>query len=254
MGLFFASILALHHRPRNSSIDRVSFGASGFHFAPYGSYWKFMKKIVVSQLLNTRTLDVFLPLRNDEINRLIKCLSQKANDGKSVELGLELMKMTNNVISRMLMGKRCSENEDEAVDISKIITEYSELMGKFNLSDHIWFCKNLDLQGFGKQSMDIHTRFDALMESVLREHQEARKLKEDTGHVRDLLDILLDISEDESMEIKLTTDNIKAFILAGKDGNLNSVDMEEGIGLALPRANRLVCVPVARLHPIPLSA
>ncbi|PWA36742.1 cytochrome P450 [Artemisia annua] len=90
--------------------------------------------------------------------------------------------MTNNVISKMLMGKRCSENEDEAVDISKIITEYSELMGKFNLSDHIRFCKNLDLQGFGKQSMDIHTRFDALMESVLREHQEARKLKEDTGH------------------------------------------------------------------------
>ncbi|GKC32220.1 cytochrome P450 93A3-like protein [Tanacetum coccineum] len=408
-------------KPHNSSVDRIAYGANGFIFAPYGSYWKFMKKIVMSQLLNTRTLDVLLPVRNDEIIRLIKCLSQKANDGRSVELGLELMKMTNNGISRMLMGKRCSEEEDEAVDIRKIITEISELISKFNLSDHIWFCKNLDLQGFGKQSMDIHTRFDALMERVLREHQEARKQKKDTGQVRDLLDILLDISEDENMEMKLTTDSIKAFILdifaagtdtsaitvewtlaelinhpnimkkaveeidqvvgknrllqesdipnlsylqaivkeslrlhpvvpliqrlstedctlggyhipanttiflnvwevgrdpthwenplefmperfenkqldvrgqhfhlvpfgggrrmcpgtslalmvahatlgsmiqcfdwkAGKDGNLNSIDMEEGIGVTLPRANPLVCVPVARLHPIPLSA
>ncbi|PWA86054.1 Cytochrome P450 (chloroplast) [Artemisia annua] len=142
--------------------------------------------------------------------------------------------------------------------------------------------------------MDIHTRLDALLERVLREHQEARKQKKDTGKVRDLLDILLDISEDENMEMKLTTNSIKAFILdvflaelisiifgwlmssakvhstviaelsvqlmesdlmssAGKDGNLNSVDMEEGIGLTLPRANPLVCVPAARLHPIPLS-
>ncbi|GJY60462.1 cytochrome P450 93A3-like protein [Tanacetum coccineum] len=60
--------------------------------------------------------------------------------------------------------------------------------------------------------MDIRTRFDALMERILREHQEARKQK-DIGQVRDLLDVLLDISEDENMEMKLTTNNIKAFIL-----------------------------------------
>ena len=40
---------------------------------------------------------------------------------------------------------------------------------------------------------------------------------------------------------------------AGKDGSLTSVDMEEGIGIALPRANPVVCVPVARLDPIPFS-
>ncbi|KZT76730.1 hypothetical protein F511_46245 [Dorcoceras hygrometricum] len=38
------------------------------------------------------------------------------------------------------------------------------------------------------------------------------------------------------------------------EGGNGSVDMEEGIGIALPRANPLVCFPVARLHPIPLSS
>ncbi|KAI3806511.1 hypothetical protein L1987_22418 [Smallanthus sonchifolius] len=39
---------------------------------------------------------------------------------------------------------------------------------------------------------------------------------------------------------------------AGKNGDLATVDMEEGVGVTLPRANPLVCVPVARLEPIPL--
>nr|GEX33577.1 cytochrome P450 93A3-like [Tanacetum cinerariifolium] len=40
---------------------------------------------------------------------------------------------------------------------------------------------------------------------------------------------------------------------AGKDGNLSRVEMDEGTGLTLPRANRLVCVPVARFDQIPFS-
>lgn len=40
---------------------------------------------------------------------------------------------------------------------------------------------------------------------------------------------------------------------AGEDGNLTCVDMEEGIGMSVPRLHPLVCVPVARLDPIPLT-
>ncbi|MFS7977363.1 putative 3,9-dihydroxypterocarpan 6A-monooxygenase [Helianthus anomalus] len=39
---------------------------------------------------------------------------------------------------------------------------------------------------------------------------------------------------------------------ARKNGNQAIVDMEEGMGLIIPRANPLVCVPIARLDPIPL--
>ncbi|KAI3760597.1 hypothetical protein L1987_50994 [Smallanthus sonchifolius] len=197
-------------RPQNSMVDYFAYGGKGFIFARYGSYWKFLKKIIMSELLNGKTLDFLYPVRHDETNRFIEYLSQKAKDGKFVELEGELMKMTSNVISRLFMSKRCAEQEDELGDITKIITETAEIIGKFNLSDHIWFCKNLDLQGFGKVSKDVHSRFDALMERIIKEHEEARK--EEKGVVKDLLNILLDISEDDSMEIKLTRENIKAFI------------------------------------------
>ncbi|KAL8225309.1 hypothetical protein R6Q57_017866 [Mikania cordata] len=196
-------------RPPNSIVDYFTYKGKGFIFAPYGPYWKFLKKITMSELLNGKTLDSLIHVRHDEINRFIKNLSQKAKDGRFVELEGELMKLTSNVISRMFMSKRCSEEDDEAEDIGKIIAETSEIIGKFNLSDHIWFCKNLDLQGFGRISKDVHSRFDAVVEKIITDHEKARM--QDKG-VKDLLNIILDIAEDESMEIKLTRENIKAFI------------------------------------------
>ncbi|KAF5811594.1 putative cytochrome P450 superfamily [Helianthus annuus] len=101
------------------------------------------------------------------------------------------MKLTSNVVLRLFMSKRRSHEEDESEDIANIVTETTEIVGKFNLSDHIWFCKNLDLEGFGKLSKDVHRRFDALVERIMREHEEARK--HGTGEVKDLLSILHDM-------------------------------------------------------------
>ncbi|GJR32294.1 cytochrome P450 93A3-like protein [Tanacetum coccineum] len=198
-------------RPQNSAVEYLTYGSKDFSFAPYGSYWKFMKKIVMSKLLNGTTLDLLLPVRHDEINRFIKSLSQKAKVGKAVELEGDLVRMSNNVISRMLMSERCSEDDNEAGEMRKLVTEIAEITGKFNLSDYIWIFKNLDIQGFGKRLIDIRRRFDSLIERIMKEHEEARKQK--SGGVQDLLNILLDVSEDETMEIKLTRENIKAFIL-----------------------------------------
>ncbi|KAI3819968.1 hypothetical protein L1987_13822 [Smallanthus sonchifolius] len=253
-----------------------------FAFVPYGSYWRFMKKIIMSELLNGATIDS-LHVRQDEINRFIKSLSQKANIGEAVHINAELVK------------------------------------------------------GFGKRVKDYHRMFDALMERIIKEHEEAR-MQGLQSEGKDLLNILLDIAEDDTKEIHLTRENIKAFILeqtiqrlselinhpnimrkaieeidnvgpeywekplafrperfqekqmdvrghhyellpfgsgrrmcsgaslglqmvhatfgamiqcfewkAGKDGNLTSVDMDEKPGFNLPRANPLICVPVARI-------
>lgn len=58
------------------------------------------------------------------------------------------MRLTDNVISRMTMNQRGSDNDDEADEVRKLVHDVAELTGKFNLSDFIWFCKNLDLSDF----------------------------------------------------------------------------------------------------------
>ncbi|KAL8259993.1 hypothetical protein R6Q59_027946 [Mikania micrantha] len=215
-------------RPQIAAINNVTYGGKGFIFAPYGSYWKFMKKIIMSQLLSGNTLDILLQVRRDEINHFIKNLSRKASLGKSVEIEVILGNLTSNMISRMVTGNKYAEEDDEIGDIMKIMVDVDKLYGKLNLSEHIWFFKNIDLQGIQKTSMDIRTRFDALMDGILKEHEEARQQNIETRKVKDLLNILLEISEDDDMEIKLTRDNIKALILdlflAGTDTSSKTVE------------------------------
>ncbi|XP_042048010.1 cytochrome P450 93A3-like [Salvia splendens] len=217
-------------RPQTAATDYLTYGSQDFSFAPYGTYWKFMKMVCMSQLLGGQTLDLLQPVRRHEIKQLIRSLARK--DGKSVDIGKELIMMSNNVISRMIMSERCSEDEDEAGAVRKLVQETAELTGKFNLSDYIWFCRNLDLQGFGKRLKEVRDRFDEMMERIIEEHQTARRKSkenvEESEIVKDLLHILLDIAEEGSSEVKLTRENIKAFILdlfaAGTDTSAITVE------------------------------
>ncbi|EXC30900.1 Cytochrome P450 93A1 [Morus notabilis] len=217
------------NRPQTAAVDYITYGSADFSFAPYGPYWKFMKKLCMSQLLGGRTLDLLLPVRREELKRFLRVMLKKAEENAAVDVGGKLIILTNSVISRMVMNQRCSEKDGEANEVRKLVTETAELTGKFNLSDYIWFCKNLDLQGFGKRLKEVREKFDTMMERIIKEHEEARKeAKREGDLVKDLLDILLDISEDESSEIRLTRENIKAFILdifaAGTDTSAITVE------------------------------
>ncbi|KAL5545528.1 hypothetical protein UlMin_005215 [Ulmus minor] len=172
-----------------------------------------MKKLCMSQLLGGRTLDQLLPVRREEIRRLLNLMQEKANAREQVDVGGELTKVTSNVVWRMSMSQRCAENDNEADEIRFMVKASQEILGKFNLSDHIWFLKKFDLQGLRKKSKEIHEKFDDMMERIIKEHDEARKEGKGRGDIKDFLDILLEISEDESSEIRLSRENIKAFIL-----------------------------------------
>ncbi|XP_027365745.1 3,9-dihydroxypterocarpan 6A-monooxygenase-like [Abrus precatorius] len=200
----------------SSAIHRLSYGSKGFLFAPYGSSWKFMKKICMSELLGGRTLDMLLHVREQETLRFLRVLERKGKAREAVDVGAELLTLTNSVISRMTMSRTCYDNDSDAADVRKMVVDTVELAGKFNVSDFVWFCRSLDLQGMKKRVEEIMERFDVMMERVIEEHQMERVERKESGEgekVRDLLDILLDIHEDESTEVKLTRENIKALIM-----------------------------------------
>ncbi|KAF3442610.1 hypothetical protein FNV43_RR16526 [Rhamnella rubrinervis] len=220
------------NRPQRAAVDCLAYGSLDFIFAPYGPYWKFMKRLCMSELLGSRTLDQLLPVRREELQRFLEFLLNKAGAGEEVDVGEQLLRLTNNVISRMCMSRKCCEDESEADRVRRLVKETTELIGQFNLSDCIGFCKNMDLQGFGKRIKEVRENFDTMVERIMEEHEEARKKDDKNGGdddgVKDLLDILLDIAEDESSEIRLTRQNIKTFILdlfvAGTDTSAITIE------------------------------
>ncbi|MBA0684778.1 hypothetical protein Goari_026341, partial [Gossypium aridum] len=206
-----AKELLKHHeltfstRHHTAAFEHLTYNSS-FAFAPYGPYWKFIKKLTTFDLLGNRTLGQTLPVR---------ILLGKSKSGETVNLTQELLKLTNNVISQMMLSIRCSGTVDQADGFRTLVREVNEIFfGEFNVSDIIWFFKNIDVQGFRKRFLDIHNRYDSLLEKIMRDREELRKNKKpNDDDVKDFLDIMLDIFEDEHSEVQLTRKHIKALIL-----------------------------------------
>lgn len=125
----------------------------------------------------------------------------------------ELLKLTNNVISQIMLGIRSSGTKGEADEARTLVREASRIVGEFNLSDFIWFLKKWDLQGIGKRCEDIYARYDALLEKIITDREVMRKENGDGKSAKDFLGILVDALENEDSEIKLTRDHVKALIL-----------------------------------------
>ncbi|RHN79190.1 putative 3,9-dihydroxypterocarpan 6A-monooxygenase [Medicago truncatula] len=201
------------NRPANIAISYLTYNASDLGFAPYGTYWKFMKKLCMSELLNGKMLDQLLPIREEEINRFLQMMIKKGEANESVNVTDELLKLTNSIVMRMAIGKSCFKEDDEAHKVTERVRESAMLSGMFNLADYFSLCKRFDVQGMKKRLKDVRDRFDAMMESIIKEHEEARSKLQRKDAEKDVLDALLSIYEDHSSEVKITRDNIKAFLV-----------------------------------------
>ncbi|RDX84890.1 3,9-dihydroxypterocarpan 6A-monooxygenase, partial [Mucuna pruriens] len=211
--IFKTHELCFSNRPANIAISYLTYNSSDLGFAPYGAYWKFMKKLCMSELLNGRMLDQLLPIRQEEINRFMLMMLKKGEASEGVNVGNELLKLTNSIVMRMAISKSCFNTDDEAHKVTERIKESAKVSGMFNLADYFWFCRRLDLQGIGKKLKEVRERFDTMMECIIREHEEVRKKSTTKDAAKDVLDALLSISQDQSSEVKITRDNIKAFLV-----------------------------------------
>ncbi|KAK9123048.1 hypothetical protein Sjap_012650 [Stephania japonica] len=227
--------LTFSSRPQYAAAHYLTYGSSDVGLAPYGPYWKFMKKLFMSELLGRRTLEQLQHVRHEELHRFLQTWLVKSNGKGLVDVHVDLKRLVNNVITRMTMSRRCSESGNEAEEITELVEDATELTRKFNLSDYFWFCKNLDLQGFRKRVEEAHAKYDRMIEKIIKEREEDRKSKKDETHgdgsgheAKDILHILLGIAEDDGAEIRLTRESIKASILdifqAGTETTANTIE------------------------------
>ncbi|RDX66635.1 Licodione synthase, partial [Mucuna pruriens] len=212
--------LTYSSRKKNMAIDMVTYHNATFAFAPYDTYWKFMKRLSTTELLGNRTLGHFLPIRTRELHQFIRILFDKSNAKESVNLTEALLRLSNNIISQMMLSIKSSGTNSRAEQARALVREVTQIFGEFNVSDFIGFCKKLDLQGFRKRALDIHRRYDALLENIICDREESRRKSkvegcEDGDHQRvmDFLDILLDVVDQKECEVQLTRNHVKSLIL-----------------------------------------
>ncbi|KAJ7951501.1 Cytochrome P450 [Quillaja saponaria] len=85
------------------------------------------------------------------------------------------------------------------------------LNGVLNIGDSIPWIDFLDLQGYIKRMKALSKKFDRFWEHVLDEHIERSKGAKDYV-AKDMVDVLLQLAEDPTLEVKVERHGVKAII------------------------------------------
>ncbi|GLT41833.1 hypothetical protein SLA2020_158690 [Shorea laevis] len=205
-------------RPKTAAGKYTTYNYSDITWSPYGPYWRQARKMCLVELFSAKRLESYEYIRKEEMNLLLKGLYNST--GTTILLKDHLSNVSLNVISRMVLGKKYTEEaEKEKENENKIITpkEFKEMLdelfllnGVLDIGDSIPWLRFLDLQGYIKRMKALSKKFDWFLEHVLDEHNARRKGVKDYV-ARDMVDVLLLLADDPTLDVKLERHGVKAF-------------------------------------------
>ncbi|MBA0809955.1 hypothetical protein Gohar_001981 [Gossypium harknessii] len=163
--------------------ELMGYNRAMIDFAPYGHYWRQMRKICIIELLSNHRLNLLKHVRESEVKTSLQQLYQlwnKKKSGKSDKVLVEMKRwfrdVTLNVILRIVVGKRIPNSYEgvETVKWKKSLDDLFELSGKFIISDALPYLRWLDIGGDLKLMKKVGKDLDQVAEEWLREHKEKR--------------------------------------------------------------------------------
>ncbi|CAI8588759.1 unnamed protein product [Vicia faba] len=217
------------NRPHLQSSHIMSYGSKDIAFSPYNDYWKQMRKICILELLSIKRVQTFAYIREDETRNFIRSIH--SSEGSPVNLTNRIFSLVSSMVSRSAFGDK-TEDQEEFVNV---IRKAIESVGGLELADLFPSKKTIInmLSGAKSKSEKMHKNSDKIMEIIVKKHQEKQKRKKE-GNVKndeeeheDLVDVLLRVQEDGSLDVPITASNIKAVIFdvfaAGTDTTTSTI-------------------------------
>ncbi|KAI3913440.1 hypothetical protein MKW98_003919 [Papaver atlanticum] len=135
--------------------------------------------------------------------------------GVAVNLKSQLADVSLNVISRIVLGRRYLDGDENSIvtpnKFKEMLEELFLLNGVLNIGDSIPWLGFLDLQGYVKRMKVLAKKFDRFLEHVLDEHLSKKEVAGKDFVAKDLVDVLLQFADDPSNDVKFTRTSVKAF-------------------------------------------
>ncbi|KAI6671726.1 hypothetical protein NL676_006611 [Syzygium grande] len=204
--------VAFAGRPKTAAGKYTTYNYSDITWSPYGPYWRQARKLCIMELFSAKRLESYEYIRTEELTSLLRSLY--LSRGAHLALKDHLTDLSLNVISRMVLGKKYTEETENSIvrpdEFKKMLDELFLLNGTLNIGDSIPWLNFLDLQGYIKRMKALSKKFDRFLEHVLDEHDERRRGV--ANYVaKDMVDVLLQFADDPDLEVKLERNGVKGF-------------------------------------------
>ncbi|XVF77107.1 hypothetical protein PTKIN_Ptkin14bG0013800 [Pterospermum kingtungense] len=223
------------NRPSLLSANILTYNAADVLFAPYGDNWRQLRRICVLEMLSSKRVQSFSPIREEEVSKLVQAISLKA--GSPINLSKMLHDLIYEIVLRTAFGGKCKEKEE----FTLLFREVLRLVSGFTVVDLFPSLKLLQFLGGSRPKIErLHRKVDKVLENVINEHKASKEMPNGSeGESEDILDVLLALQENGDLEFPLTTDNIKAVTLdvfiAGTETSFTTIEWAMSEMLKNPR-------------------
>ncbi|GMI71827.1 TRANSPARENT TESTA 7, CYTOCHROME P450 75B1 [Hibiscus trionum] len=262
--------LVFASRPPQEASKYISYNQQNLVFAPYGSFWRNMRKMCTLELLSNHKISTFRSMRKQELDLLVQHIREAADTGVAVDLSSMVTSFSTDVSCRMIIGKNYNCDDFSEKGFGARVRETMQIASAFNLADYIPQIRGLDLQGQTKRMKAIAKDFDDFFEKIFEEHVRSK----DENRTKDFIDVMLGFMGSEETEYRVERDTIKAIVLdmlaasmdttaatidwtltelirhpqLPNDMPATELDMTEDFGIVCPRTQHLLAIPSWRLN------
>uniref|UniRef100_A0ACD5UEK0 Uncharacterized protein n=1 Tax=Avena sativa TaxID=4498 RepID=A0ACD5UEK0_AVESA len=182
--------------------DIIGFGGKGIIFAPYGDHWRQMRKVCVAELLSSKQVKRMESVRAEEMGSLLRSITASAGD--TINVSQKVAALSNDVVARAVFGGKVSQQEDFIHASNQIM----DLLGGFFLVD--LFPSSRLVRWLSNEERRIKGCCDVIQGIITDVIVERKALRaaSDGADGEGLLDVLLTLQEEDSLESPLTTEMI----------------------------------------------
>nr|UUY85544.1 camptothecin hydroxylase [Camptotheca acuminata] len=159
--------------------DISSYNYSSIASAPYGHYWRSLRRLAIVEFFSLNSLQKSSNIREEEIHNLLCHLFKFSKSGtQKIQLKYWFSLLTFNIITRLVAGKRCVRDAVAGTDLGKQILE--ELKGKFvsimplNMCDFFPILRWFGYKGLEKILIRLQKERDEFLQGLIDEVRRKR--------------------------------------------------------------------------------
>ncbi|XP_051146794.1 salviol synthase-like [Andrographis paniculata] len=195
--------ISFANRPSSAAAKIFSYDYSDIGFAPYGEYWRQLRKICTIELLSAKRVQSYRPLREEVFFDMCNRIASK--EGSSINLTEKISLAICDMVFRAALGNKI----DEHSAFVSTVKELMALSAGFSIRDLFPSITLFQaIGGFLGRLEKVHKRSDRILQKIVDNRQVASQDEQ----LESLTDILLKFRKNAGEEFHLSDNCIKAVL------------------------------------------
>ncbi|XP_031498215.1 cytochrome P450 78A3-like [Nymphaea colorata] len=180
---------AFADRPVKESAHGLMFDRA-IGFAPYGAYWRGLRRIAAGHLFCPRQIDASESVRLEIAGRMCGRIADRSGTRFFVRDILRRASLDNVMACVFGRDYKLDELDSEATELREMVQEGYDILGKLDLADHLPFLAFFDFQNIRQRCSRLAPKVHRLVGKIIEEHRSVAGAKRRT----DFVDVLLSLT------------------------------------------------------------